>query len=72
MKRISIEIRFFKCCGFESILSKNREILDTVKALNAGFYCLSSLFFFVVEHLIFIVFAYTKYYNIIVGKKVFL
>ena len=29
---------FFECCGFGSILSKNREILDTVKALNAGFY----------------------------------
>ena len=38
MKRISIEIRFFECSGFGSILSKNREILDTVKALNAVFY----------------------------------
>ncbi|KXZ87408.1 hypothetical protein, partial [Streptococcus pneumoniae] len=44
-KRVSIEIRFFKCCGFGSILSKNREILDTVKALNAGFYCLQPYIF---------------------------
>ncbi|WP_408099363.1 hypothetical protein, partial [Streptococcus pneumoniae] len=35
----------FKCCGFGSILSKNREILDTVKALNAGFYCLQPYIF---------------------------
>ena len=32
MKRISIEIRFFECRGFWLILSKNREILDAVKA----------------------------------------
>ena len=34
---------------------------------------LSSAFcFFVVDYLISLVFAYTKYYNMIVGKKVFL
>ena len=42
MKRISIEIRFFEWCGFWEILSKNREILDTAKAQNADFYCLSA------------------------------
>ena len=32
----------------------------------------STLCFFAVVHLTFLVFAYTKYYNMIVGKKVFL
>ena len=50
-------------------MSKNREILDTVKALNAGFYGLSDSW---LEHLIFLVFVYIKHYNMIVGKKVFL
>ena len=53
-------------------MSKNREILDTVKALNAVFYGLSSSCFFAVVHLIFLAYAYNKGYNIIVGKKVFL
>ena len=49
-----------------------KKIIDTLKASNAGFYCLSSSYFFVGDHLIFFVFAYIKCYNIIVGKKVFL
>ena len=32
----------------------------------------SAFYFFVDDYLISLVFAYTKYYNIIVGKKVFL
>ena len=39
---------------------------------NTGFYCLSSLCFFVVAYLILLVSAYTKCYNMIIGKKVFL
>ena len=32
----------------------------------------SSLYFFVVDYLTSLVFAYIKYYNMIIGKKVFL
>ena len=51
---------------------KKREIIDILKASNAGFYCFSSSCFFVVDYFIFLARAYIECYNIIVGKKVFL
>ena len=52
----------------------SRNIL-TVTAYYSSFniiYCLSASWFFLLDYLIFLVFAYIKYYNKIIGKKVFL